>query len=149
MESEFKESKESPGFLLWQVTNIWQKQIRNALVTIDLTHVQFVLLAACQWFNQHAEVEGMTQIQLSQQAKVDVNVTSKVLRTLEKRDLVLRSPHLTDTRANVITLTPLGQTLISQANIIVEQADRQFFAKIKGEQTKLIQLLAQLAQEQE
>jgi DNA-binding MarR family transcriptional regulator len=147
MESEFKGPKESPGFLLWQVTNIWQRHIRNELVKIDLTHVQFVLLATCQWFNQHAEIEGMSQIQLSQQAKIDVNVTSKVLRTLEKRNLVLRTPHHTDTRANVITLTPIGKALISQAIVIVEDADRQFFAKIDGEQTNLIQLLAALAKE--
>jgi DNA-binding MarR family transcriptional regulator len=147
MESEFKGPKESPGFLLWQVTNVWQKHIRNELVQIDLTHVEFVLMAACQWFNQHAEIEGMSQIQLSLQAKIDVNVTSKVLRALEKRNLVLRKPHHTDTRANVITLTPLGKTLISQAIVIVEQADRTFFAKIDGEQAKLIQLLAQLARE--
>jgi DNA-binding MarR family transcriptional regulator len=147
MESEFKEAKESPGFLLWQVTNIWQKHLRNELEKIDLTHVQFVLLATCQWFNQHAKIEGMSQIQLSQQAKIDVNVTSKVLRTLETRNLVLRSPHLTDTRANVITLTHAGKVLIAKANIIVEQADRQFFAKIDGDQARLIQLLAKLAQE--
>jgi DNA-binding MarR family transcriptional regulator len=147
MESEFKEAKESPGFLLWQVTNIWQKHLRNELEKIDLTHVQFVLLATCQWFNQQAEVEGMSQIQLSHHAKIDVNVTSKVLRTLETRNLVLRSPHLTDTRANVITLTPVGKVLIAKANIIVEQADRLFFAKIEGDQARLIQLLAKLAQE--
>jgi DNA-binding MarR family transcriptional regulator len=147
MESEFKGPQESPGFLLWQVTNVWQRHIRNELVKIDLTHVQFVLLAACQWYNQHAVTEGMTQIQLSQQAKIDVNVTSKVLRTLEKRNLVLRNPHHTDTRANVITLTPFGKTLISQAIVIVEQADRQFFAKIDGDQTLLTQLLAQLTKE--
>jgi MarR family transcriptional regulator, organic hydroperoxide resistance regulator len=147
MESQFEEAEESPGFLLWQVTSIWQRHLRSELEKVELTHVQFVLLATCQWYNQHAEAEGMTQIQLSQQAKVDVNVTSKVLRTLETKKLVLRRPHLTDTRANVITLTPAGKALIAKANIIVEQADRQFFAKIAGEQAKLIQLLAQLAHE--
>jgi MarR family transcriptional regulator, organic hydroperoxide resistance regulator len=147
MESEFEQAKESPGFLLWQVTSIWQRHLRSELEKVELTHVQFVLLATCQWYNQHAEVEGMSQIQLSQQAKIDVNVTSKVLRTLETKKLVLRSPHLTDTRANVITLTPAGKALIAKANIIVEQADRQFFAKIDGEQAKLIQLLTQLAHE--
>jgi DNA-binding MarR family transcriptional regulator len=121
--------------------------LRDELVQFELTHVQFVLLAACQWFNQHTAVEGMTQIQLAQQAKIDVNVTSKVLRALEARKLVLRSPHPTDTRANVITLTPEGKTLISKANIIVEQADRQFFAKLDGDQTMLIQMLVKLVEE--
>jgi DNA-binding MarR family transcriptional regulator len=116
-------------------------------VKVDLTHVQFVLLATCQWLNEHAEQAGVTQIQLSQHAQIDVNVTSKVLRTLETKNLIIRSPHLTDTRANVITLTPEGIALISRALVIVEQTDRQFFAKIDGEQKKLKQLLAQLAQD--
>src|SRR3546814_15453085 len=35
----------SPGFLLWQVTNQWQRRLRATLEPLGLTHVQFVLLA--------------------------------------------------------------------------------------------------------
>jgi hypothetical protein len=35
----------SPGFLLWQVTLRWQRKVTIALAPLDLTHVQFVLLA--------------------------------------------------------------------------------------------------------
>lgn len=55
---------------------------------------------------------------------------------VETKNLILRNPHLTDTRANVITLTPEGKTLFSRAMVIVEQTDRQFFAKIGAEQKK-------------
>jgi DNA-binding MarR family transcriptional regulator len=147
MKSEFDKAEESPGFLLWQVTNLWQRDIRNALVQVDLTHVQFVLMASCQWLNDQSEPPGVTQVQISQHAKIDVNVTSKVLRTLETRNLILRNPHLTDTRANVITLTPEGKLVISKAMIIVENTDRQFFSKIGAEQQKLVSLLAELSQE--
>lgn len=36
----------SPGFLLWHVTLRWQRAITAALRPLDLTHVQFVLLAS-------------------------------------------------------------------------------------------------------
>ena len=39
----------SPGFLLWHVTLRWQRDIAAALAPLDLTHVQFVLLASTWW----------------------------------------------------------------------------------------------------
>ena len=144
MSSEFNESNESPGFLLWQVTNIWQKDIRRALELFELTHPQFVLLFSCQWLNESVDRAGVTQIQLAQHARVDVNVTSQVLRTLEKKGYVIRSPHPTDTRAKVITMTPSGSELVSRAVQAVEAADRAFFASIGDDRGQLIRLMLQL-----
>ena len=41
--------EDSPGFLLWHVTLRWQRDIAAALAPLDLTHVQFVLLATTWW----------------------------------------------------------------------------------------------------
>ena len=41
---------ESPGFLLWKVSNAWQRKQRAALQPFGLTHSQFVLLATATWF---------------------------------------------------------------------------------------------------
>ena len=41
----FESPDDSPGFLLWQVTNLWQRRIRAALEPLGLTHVQFVFVA--------------------------------------------------------------------------------------------------------
>jgi hypothetical protein len=35
----------SPGFLLWHLTLAWQRAVTAVLEPLDLTHVQFVLLA--------------------------------------------------------------------------------------------------------
>ncbi|WP_068776600.1 MarR family winged helix-turn-helix transcriptional regulator [Paenibacillus sp. FJAT-26967] len=145
MSSEFNDMQESPGFLLWQVTNMWQKEIRLALEPLALTQPQFVLLFSCQWLNGREYPQGVTQIQLAQHARVDVNVTSQVLRALEMRGLLNRSPHLTDTRAKVITLTPQGNELASRAVQAVEAADREFFAGLGADTDQLKQLLIQLA----
>src|SRR5260370_30828241 len=36
------DADDSPGFLLWQVTLRWQRDIATALAPLDLTHVQFI-----------------------------------------------------------------------------------------------------------
>ncbi|WP_221469258.1 MarR family winged helix-turn-helix transcriptional regulator [Cohnella nanjingensis] len=145
MNSEFKEANDSPGFLLWQVTNVWQKEIRHALEPLDLTHPQFVLLFSCQWLNDKAGHAGVTQIQLAQHAQVDVNVTSQVLRTLERKGYVVRGAHPTDTRAKAIMPTPAGDALASRAVQAVEAADRAFFASLPEEDRgQLIRTMLQL-----
>ena len=45
----FEKPEESTGFLLWQVTNLWQREIKKALEKYGLTHSQFVLLASMYW----------------------------------------------------------------------------------------------------
>jgi hypothetical protein len=46
---------DSPGFLLWHATLRWQRGIAEALAPLDLTHVQFVLLACAWWLNEHGD----------------------------------------------------------------------------------------------
>lgn len=87
MSSKYNDAEESPGFMLWQVTNVWQKAIRKALDPFELTHPQFVLLFSCKWLNEKNDHTGITQVQLAQHAQMDVNVTSQVLRILEKKDI--------------------------------------------------------------
>jgi hypothetical protein len=39
----------SPGFLLWHISTSWRCSIEGALRPFDLTHPQFVVLAAVGW----------------------------------------------------------------------------------------------------
>lgn len=79
-----EKAEESSGFLLWQVTNLWQREIKKALEPFDLTHSQFVLLASIHWMTLHKQ--DVTQILLSSHTKIDPMTTSTVLRTLQKKD---------------------------------------------------------------
>jgi DNA-binding MarR family transcriptional regulator len=69
---------------------------------------------------------------LARYSKLDVIMTSQVLRTLESRGLLLRHSHPTDTRAKVLELTQSGRDLVVAAIPIVEGVDDTFFAG-KGE----------------
>lgn len=140
--SRYKNAQESPGYLLWQVTTMWQKEIRRVLEPLKLTHPQFVLLHACVWLNERdTEGKGVTQVQLAQFANVDVNVTSQVLRALEKRELLTRKRHLTDTRANIITTTSEGTRLALEGIHLVEAADKVFFDVLSDRKDEYIEIM--------
>lgn len=117
--------EESSGFLLWQVTNLWQREIKKALEKYDLTHSQFVLLASILWLSQ--QKESITQVILSNHTKIDPMTTSTVLRTLQKKGLLQRHEHSTDTRAKTVGLTSEGQKMAKLAVKTVELFDGKFF----------------------
>jgi len=123
----------SPGFLLWQVATLWQREIRAALEPLDLTHAQFVLLASTGWLEAHAaDGEVVTQAAIAEHACTDAVMTSEVLRTLERKGLVQRGPHPTDARARRISLTAAGRFTVRRAVPLVEAVDETFFAQPGG-----------------
>jgi len=140
-----EKAEDSSGFLLWQVTNLWQREIKKALEEYGLTHSQFVLMTSIHWLTLHEE--EVTQIILSANTKIDPMTTSTVLRTLQQKGLIQRQEHATDTRAKTVELTEQGKEIIKRAIVTVEEFDRRFFATL-GEQTNLFnaQLLALLGQ---
>jgi DNA-binding MarR family transcriptional regulator len=124
LQSLFESSNDSPGFMLWRVTNQWQALIRSALKEFGITHVQFVLLASLTW---SADENGITQSALSQRTQTDAMMVSQVLRALAAKGLVQRDPNPSDARAMLVKATPAGMAVAREANQAVETADAQFF----------------------
>jgi DNA-binding MarR family transcriptional regulator len=140
--SRYATPRESPGFLLWQVTNLWQRRQRAALKLLDLTHVQFVLLAGIAWLSR--DDEPVTQAQLAQHAQTDPMMTSQVVRTLEQKGLVRRTAHPHDSRAKSLQETPQGLELAKRAMFLVEQTDEAFFGSLEELSACLVELLQHL-----
>jgi DNA-binding MarR family transcriptional regulator len=145
----FERADDSSGFLLWQVTNLWQREIKKALEKYELTHAQFVLMASTHWLT--LQNQDVTQVLLSSHTKIDPMTTSTVLRTLQAKGLLQRAEHSTDTRAKTVALTEEGKKIIKQAVKTVEKFDAEFFSPL-GTSTssfnqKLIALLKQSRKE--
>jgi DNA-binding MarR family transcriptional regulator len=141
LRSEFTDAADSPGLMLWRVTNAWQSAQRAALHPFALTHVQFVLLASLAWLATDTPV---TQRDLADHAHTDPMMTSQVLRALETKGLIRRAAHPVDARARALTVTPQGAALANAANTAVENTDRTFFAPLANEQQNLTDLLQRL-----
>ena len=126
IEFHFKSPEDSPGYLLGQLTMLWQRKQKRVLDPLDLTHTQFVFLAASAWLSK--ESNNVTQIDIANQGNADRMMVSKVLRTLEEKKFVTRKEHKTDTRAKTISLTQLGASVLQKALAAVESADLEFFS---------------------
>ena len=128
-------AEDSSGFLLWQVTTLWQRGLKRELDKHNLTHAQYVLLASLLWLSR--QNDAVMQIQLSTHSKIDPMTTSTVLRTLQAKGYVKREEHATDTRAKTIGLTDEGIKVVKKAIKTVEDFDRDFFSTLGGKQAYL------------
>lgn len=130
---------DSPGFLLWHATLAWQRKINAVLAPLNLTHVQFVLLACAWWLDQRGE--SPNQQALARQAGTDIKMTSQVLRTLEGKGLLERQVDPTDSRAKQLRPTAAGTDLARRAVTAVETVDAQVFGDAA---TELLTVLRRL-----
>ncbi|MHB8275408.1 MAG: MarR family transcriptional regulator [Dermatophilaceae bacterium] len=143
LHSEFNDADDSPGLMLWRVTNTWQAAQRAALQPFDLTHVQFVLLASLTWLRSDTPV---TQRDLADHAHTDPMMTSQVLRVLETKGLIRRESHPTDARARALTVSREGSALANAANAAVEATDQTFFGRLHDDQTRFTRMLRRLTE---
>lgn len=135
----FTKPEDSLGFLLWQITVIWQRLIKKALDGHNVSHAQFVLLALLLWFEQHQQEP--TQVSLIHKSKLDKMTVSKSLKSLAQQGLVQRVEHETDTRAKRVSLTDQGKTLVRKLVPQVEKTDALFFETLSSEEQQSLHLI--------
>ena len=140
--SDFEGPEQSPGFLLWQVSTEWRRQIESVLLKLGLTHPQFVLLANLGWLTSNQS--GVTQVALARHCKTDITMTSQVLRALEKKGYIERQQQAGNEKAKFPSVTKSGVKLIGQAIPLVEAMDRKFFQKLSKDPKKCIEILQKL-----
>ncbi len=139
----FEAPEDSPGFLLWQTTIVWQRRIKKELDAHDISHAQFVVMAVVLWFEEHHQEP--TQVAIARLSKLDKMTVSKSLKKLVSQGYINREESQKDTRAKCVHLTLKGKELVSRLVTIVEGVDESFF-RVLGQngQKTLIQLLNKL-----
>jgi len=139
----FDKAEDSPGFLLWQTTIIWQRQIKKALEPYDISHAQFVIMATLLWFTAHHY--DTTQILIVNHSKLDKMTVSKSLKKLVSLGYVNRIEHEVDTRAKNVSLTDKGEEMVRILVPIIEGIDSTFFGHLSNkEQQSLTSILRKL-----
>jgi DNA-binding MarR family transcriptional regulator len=127
--------EESPGYLLWRVSIAWRSRIENVLKPLNLTHPQFVVLAALAWLTRKGTF--VSQVDISRISGLDPNTTSQVLRSLEAKKYITRMRSV-DERSKNPMLTDHGSEVLSKALPAVEQADTEFFALLTSDKTDIL-----------
>ncbi|MXN92086.1 MarR family transcriptional regulator [Flavobacterium sp. Sd200] len=127
----FQSPNDSPGYLLGQVTMLWERKQKKVLDPLNLTQTQFVLLAALGWLSKKSN--AVTQTDIARQSNADRMMVSKVLRTLQDKGFITRKEHETDTRAKTISLTENGGIVLQKAIVEIENADLDFFSSLNDQ----------------
>lgn len=140
--SHFEGPEQSPGFLLWQVSTQWRRQIENALAAIGLTHPQFVLLASLGWLTKSGR--DISQIELARHCKTDIAMTSQILRSLERKGFIERRQLKGNERSKFPCLTQSGAQLIEKALPLVEAVDLDFFKRLENDTARCVEILQKL-----
>lgn len=142
--SKFKnDSSKSPGLLFIRVYNNWHAHIKKILQPLGLTHPQFVVLAVTAYLQNQGE--NVTQSMIATRSEIDPMTTSQIIKLLDKKKLLKKEPHPTDTRANVICLLEEGIQKVSQSVHLIEEFDHIFFGVLQSDENHFMESLKKLS----
>ena len=113
------------GFVLWRVTHLWERELEQALRPLDLTHLQFTLLALVAWTQKQGGVPS--QAELARAGGIHVMQVSNVLKALERKALIARSVAEGNPTAKSVTLTAEGMEKLRAAFPIAIDAQYWLF----------------------
>jgi DNA-binding MarR family transcriptional regulator len=123
-----KEAENIPGFLLWQVSKLWQRTGANTLKRFNLASTQFVILGNTVRLTE--EGKEVTQIVLSEATRVDPMSISQIIRALERKMLIQKINHPTDKRVHRIVPTEKGRALVQDIIPHLAKTHTRFFSKL-------------------
>ena len=131
------------GFLLWQLSRLWQRRLALALRDLKMPVTHAVVLANVLRFSE--EGREITQAELSKAAKTDRTTTSKAVQALERKRLVMRSTPTRDLRAYDVALTAKGRAAAYEIIKRFSGAHQAFFEPLpEGEIARFVGLMKRL-----
>jgi DNA-binding MarR family transcriptional regulator len=117
------------GYLLIQTAQAWRNQVAAALRDVEVTPAQFFVLVTLLRGIRRGRI-AITQRDIADRTRMDANTTSQVVRGLERRGVLTRSPHPDDSRAVTLTLTTTGMDLARECAARVRSLNTSFFAAV-------------------
>jgi DNA-binding MarR family transcriptional regulator len=113
------------GFLIWKTSNELEKYINSLLVPFGLIQSEIFHLIAIMQLVQSSKT--VSQIEISRSIGTTPMSTSKILRNLEKKQLISRVVG-NDSRSKSIQITHEGLKILMSTVQILGDANTTFFA---------------------
>ncbi len=118
------------GALVWRLATRWRVAVDRALVPLDLTHAQYVLLATLDGLDRAGRQPS--QRELADETGLEALYVSKLARTLEAKGSLARRRDPHDTRAVRLTLTQPGRDSTRAAMRTVQELLERLLAPFGG-----------------
>ena len=111
--------------MLWRVVHRYVRDIDRALLSLDLTHLQFTTLAMAAWLGQSGVPSS--QADIARFAEIAPMQVSHMIKTLESKTMVRRLHSKLDGRTKRIEVTAKGVIALKAALPIVIEVQRRLF----------------------
>src|SRR5918999_5123650 len=120
----------SIGFLVWHLSMKWRAALDRELAPLGLTAAQYAVLASLYGLTRGSA--RPSQRELADFSGLDTMYVSKLVRALEKAELVERSRDPVDTRAVRLKVTSRGVEIVTAARAEVLRLEEQRLAPFGG-----------------
>lgn len=113
------------GFVMWRIVHRYQREVDQALRPLDLTHLQFVVLTLVAW--QARAGAPATQAALAKFGDIHPMQLSNVLKALDQKGAVLRTPAPSNALAKCVEITSAGIVALREALPLVIEIQGRLF----------------------
>lgn len=115
---------------MWFLSLRWRAALDRAVAPLGLTQAQYTALATLWGLTRGGE--RPSQRRLAEATELGPIYVSKLVRTLERKGLVARSPDPTDARAVRLELTSEGARVVGEAITVVRALEGDLTAVLGG-----------------
>lgn len=121
-----------PGFLIRRLNQIHYAMFLEEFKGQNITPVQYGLMTAV-----HA-MPGMDQTSLGQEIGLDRTTTADVVRRLEERGILERSPNPQDRRTRHVDLTDTGRHLVTSLHGAMAKAQQRLLEPLRPAEREML-----------
>ncbi len=132
------------GFVMWRVVHRYVREVDRVLKPLDLTHLQFTTLTLIAWIAR--DEKSSTQSELARFGDIHPMQISNVLKALEVKGMVERSPAPGNALAKQVAITSVGITAVRNAFPPVIAVQGRLFGERGRPGGALLDLLVQVEQ---
>jgi len=115
------------GFVMWRIVHRYQREVDQALQGLDLTHLQFITLTLVAWMSRTGD--AAPQAEVARFGDIHPMQVSNVLKALERKGLVRRSPSPGKALAKDVAITSAGMVVLKAALPLVIAVQARLFGE--------------------
>ncbi|WP_375395926.1 MarR family winged helix-turn-helix transcriptional regulator [uncultured Sphingomonas sp.] len=115
------------GFVLWRIMHRYQREVDRVLLTLDLTHLQFVTLVLIGWLGRGGG--QITQADVARFGDIHRMQVSNIVKALVDKGLVCRERIPQGGPARSVAITTVGLDRLRSALPAVADVQQQIFGE--------------------
>lgn len=118
------------AYLIGRVDHSLKYYIREQLKPIGLTVSQYTALSIL------AAHDSVNNAKLAELSMISPQSANEMVRIMEKKAWIIRTPHATDSRIIQIKLSDLGVQLLEEGNAKIAVIEKKMMAKLNDKQVR-------------